>query len=185
MCCFLRLKKLVSILLLNVFLFNLIGYKLFFNYLEYKADQELAALIDAVDDDNLIEIKIPIMLPYHTDWKDFERVDGEVVLNGLTYRYVKQKVYKDTLILLCLDFKEKSKIVKGSKDYFSRANSLTNEPNKKSVSKTFTCEYLENEHLALSLILRGEGKYERYMFSEQQCLSGFKTIIEGPPELTV
>ena len=44
------MRKIVSILLLLVFLFNTIGYKAFFFYLEQKADARIQAKIQTLDE---------------------------------------------------------------------------------------------------------------------------------------
>lgn len=139
------MKKLVSIGLLLVFLFNVIGYKVMFYYLEQAADTRIEARLEALSElnKNLITVKIPIKLPYQTDWEKFERTDGEVMVNGTVYRYVKQRVYRDTLILLCINYKEKSDLVKKRSEYFQKVNDLSAENNKKPTLKQIKTEYFQ------------------------------------------
>lgn len=139
------MKKAASILLLTVFLFNTIGYKGVFLYLEQEADSRIEARIRNLDelDKQLIAVKIPINLPYQTDWREFESVDGEMTFKGKTYKYVKRKVLRDTLILLCIDHKEKSELLKSSADYFAQVNDLASETNKKTVLKQVKTEYFQ------------------------------------------
>lgn len=128
-----------------IFLFNTIGYKAIFFYLEQEADVRIAAKIRTLDelDQQLITVKIPINLPYQTDWREFESVDGEMTFKGKTYKYVKRKVLRDTLILLCIDHKEKSQLQKSSADYFKKVNDLTSETNKKPVLKQSKTDYYQ------------------------------------------
>jgi hypothetical protein len=52
---------------------------------------------------DLTVMKVPLNLPYLSgNWKEFERFDGSIELNGTHYNYVKRKVFNDTLILLCI-----------------------------------------------------------------------------------
>ncbi|MHB1177208.1 MAG: hypothetical protein ACYCZO_02645, partial [Daejeonella sp.] len=127
------MKKAISILLLSFFLFNIIGYKLFFYYLVTEADSRIQAKIAVLheSDESLFTVKIPIRLPYHTDWKDYESVEGEMTYNNTTYKYVKRKVLRDTLILLCVKYQEKSVIEKNSNEYFKKVNDLTTDNSKK------------------------------------------------------
>jgi len=180
------LKKLVSIGLLLVFLFNVIGYKVLFYYLEQAADNRIEARLEALSelDKNLITVKIPINLPYQTDWDQFERTDGEVAVNGTVYRYVKQKISRDTLILLCLNYKEKSDLVKKRSDYFQKVNDLSAESNKKpSLKQTKTDYFQESDRLLFNLYvseIKTTGVPEKSM-----CSSGFIRKEKLPPRLGI
>ena len=139
------MKKVVSILLLMIFLFNTIGYKAVFVYLEQEAEVRLQAKIKTLDelDKRLITVKIPINLPYQTDWREFESIDGEMTFKGKTYKYVKRKVLRDTLILLCIDHTEKNELQKSRSDYFKKINDLASETNKKPVLKIAKTDYYQ------------------------------------------
>jgi hypothetical protein len=54
------------------------------------------------NDDELISIKTKLNLPYYSSSRNFERTYGSVNIDGIVYEYVKQRVYNDTLELLCL-----------------------------------------------------------------------------------
>lgn len=51
---------------------------------------------------DLIELKVPMNLPYQTSWADYKRCDGEIEIGGIIYKYVKQKVANDTLYVMCI-----------------------------------------------------------------------------------
>jgi hypothetical protein len=54
-------------------------------------------------DSDLISIKIPVSyLPYYNNSSTFERIDGQVEIQGLQYNYVKRRIYNDSLELLCI-----------------------------------------------------------------------------------
>lgn len=53
-------------------------------------------------DDELLSIKTKLNLPYYSSSPEFERTYGSVTVDGVVYEYVKKRVYKDTLELLCL-----------------------------------------------------------------------------------
>ncbi|HUH33018.1 MAG TPA: hypothetical protein VLZ28_03640, partial [Daejeonella sp.] len=126
------MKKAASIFLLIVFLFNTVGYKALFCYLEEQADVRLEAKIKTLDesDSRLITVKIPINLPYQTDWREFESIDGEMTFKGKTYRYVMRKVLRDTLILLCINHEEKSQLQRASAEYYKKINDLASNTKK-------------------------------------------------------
>jgi hypothetical protein len=120
------LRKISAILLLALLLFNWVGYRLFSAVLQYRADVQLEARMDKndYDDSELIEIKIALNLPYQLNWKSFERFDGEVDVDGIHYKYVKRKIYNDSLVLLCLPNKSKQHLEKAKDEYFKVVNDI-------------------------------------------------------------
>jgi hypothetical protein len=66
---------------------------------------------------DLIQIKLPLNIPYTTDWKDYERYDGQVVLNGIHYNYVKRIVYNDTMYLYCVPNRQKTELSNTKNEY--------------------------------------------------------------------
>ncbi len=113
------MKKLTAILLLVLFLFNLIGYKAWFYYLETRTNQKMQVALDKKDysEKDLITIKVPLSLPYFTNWNEFEQYNGSIELNGQHYNYVKRKVSNDTLILLCLPNQEQDLVNNTQHDF--------------------------------------------------------------------
>ena len=75
-------------------LLNLAGYKVLFHFLQQRADSQLQASLDKqqYNEQDLVTIKVPLSLPYQTNWKEFERVDGEIKLDGKIYKYVKNNL---------------------------------------------------------------------------------------------
>lgn len=98
------MKRIAAILLLGILLFNLGGYHLLTNYFELRADRQLQANLDLenYDQADLFSIKVPASLPYGTSSEKFDRVDGDIQINGVTYTYVKRRFYRDSLELLCI-----------------------------------------------------------------------------------
>lgn len=114
------MKKLSSILLLLVFSFNLIGYKLLFGYLQLRSDQLIESQLDHNDynESELFTIRIPLSMPYQIQNTDFERVDGEITVQGIIYKYVKRKIDKGELILQCVPDKRKMQLESGKEQLF-------------------------------------------------------------------
>jgi hypothetical protein len=120
------LKKLASILLIALFLFNLFGYRILFNYEQQQSDIRLEASLDKQDynDADLITIKVPLSLPYVNNQQNFERIDGEITINGKILKYVKRKIADGNLILLCLPDHNKMRIESAKDEFFKYANDL-------------------------------------------------------------
>ena len=180
------MKKAISILLLSFFLFNIIGYKLFFYYQVTEADSRIQAKIDVLheSDESLFAVKIPIRLPYHTDWKDYESVEGEMTYNKTTYKYVKRKVLRDTLILLCVKYQEKSVIEKNSNEYFKKVNDLTTDHSKKQEIKHAKEDfYQKSENSTASFYPLKTFRY--YSLNQILKTSSYHQKIDRPPSIEV
>jgi hypothetical protein len=143
-------RKIASAILIFILLFNLFGYRFISDYLQKKSDTQLEVRLDnnKYDESQLIELKIPIHLPYQTSWSQFERYDGEVQLNGILYKYVKRKVVNDTLVLLCIPNHQKMELQTAKNDFFKNTNDLAqNNGSKKSDnSKNISFKKLISEY---------------------------------------
>jgi len=128
------LKKITALFIIILFLFNLFGYRIVVDYMQQKADAQLEASLDnnAYDDSQLIELKVPINVPYQTNWSAFQRFDGEVEVNGVLYKYVKRKVVNDTLYVMCIPNTKKMHLQSAKDDFFKISNDLLQNNSKKS-----------------------------------------------------
>lgn len=149
-CIFSCLKKTAATLLLAIMAFNLVGYRWIFNVIEEKATTRLENNISAgkYSDDQLVEIKIPLNMPYYTD-RDYENVYGETDFDGKHYRYVKRKVSNNTLYLLCLPNEEKTSIVKVKNEFAKAVNDIPSDKQgsqqKNELVKLLTTEFSVTE----------------------------------------
>ena len=118
------MKKLIAILLLFIYLFNLAGYSLVFHYFIRQSEDKLAARIDdnKYKDAELVQISIPFNLPYTQNSSGFETLQGSVELNGILYNYVKRRIYNDTLYIMCLPNEHRTQLLKEKSKYASEVN---------------------------------------------------------------
>lgn len=184
------LKRIGAILLLLIFLFNWFGYRIVSDFLEQKFNARLEEKFDNnnYDESQLVEIKVPINLPYQTTWTSFERYDGEIELNGIHYKYVKRRVHNDSLVLLCLPNEKKMELQTTRDDFFRLINDLSPAQGKKSDTpnslsfKNFTTEYYKEKNDWMIAVLS-----EQHVFhNTKNCfhsLAGFATTAEQPPEI--
>lgn len=139
------LKKLAAILLLAIFAFNTVGYRLFFNVLESTTDKAFTAKLDLGNykSEDLVEVKVPINMPYQVSTTAFERVDGEINVNGQVYKYVMRKVQADTMTLLCIPHYEKTALQNKANEFAGKVNDLPgNDNNKKAEAfKMLTADF--------------------------------------------
>ncbi len=115
-----------AILLIVIHLFNTGGYRFVFDAMEEQASVQLVRQLDNEEytDDQLIEMKVPLPMPYQTNWSSFERYNGEIEIGGVHYNYVKRKVWNDTLILLCIPNHGKMSLNSAKEQFFSLVNDL-------------------------------------------------------------
>ncbi len=169
-------------MLLSLFLFTTIGYKLLFYYQIRAADSRIQAKIETLheSDESLFTVKIPIRLPYHTDWKDFESVEGEMTYDNTTYKYVKRKVLRDTLILLCVKHQEKSVIEKNSNEYFKKVNDLTTDHSKKQEIKQAKEDFYQKSESSLAAVFF-LSTFQYSLFGQVLKTSSYHSELERPP----
>ncbi|MBS1746304.1 MAG: hypothetical protein JST21_09070 [Bacteroidetes bacterium] len=184
------MKKVATIALLALLLFNFIGYKLLFFALEKNADSTIAATIDKnnYNDADLITLTVPLSMPYIQDSKNFERKDGEITLNGKVYHYVKQKISQGNLILLCLPDEQKTQLLNAKSNYCKMTNEFQdNNTSQKSgdnghVIKFSTSDYeeIQNTTFNTGIFLQEVVSYpHESLFA---LLKGEGTMPEQPPE---
>jgi hypothetical protein len=120
------LKKVFSITLLALFLFQFIGYYFVYMGLRYQAKSELMLRLDSREYsyDETITLKIPFALPYWVDSKSYERVDGEFQYKDEFYRLVEQKLEKDTLYIVCIKDSAEKKLFGAMSNYVKLTNDL-------------------------------------------------------------
>ena len=133
LCILTSLKKIASILLLATLLFNWCGYRWVINYMQQQADATLEARLDNndYDESQLIEIKVPINLPYQISQTAFERVDGDIEVGGIHYKYVKRKIADGELILKCIPNQDRQRLQSAGTDFFKLVNDLAQDQSSK------------------------------------------------------
>ncbi|HEY0680061.1 MAG TPA: hypothetical protein VGD17_17375 [Chitinophagaceae bacterium] len=111
---------------MGLLFFNWFGYKLVLGHLEAVAYIQLEEKIDTRDYDEaaLMEIRVPLNIPYQTAYSDFERHYGEIEVNGKHYSYVKRKIENGVLILKCLPNHAKQMITNAGNDLFRVMNNI-------------------------------------------------------------
>lgn len=128
------------------------------NYLENKATTHLQAKLDQqeYDESNLIELRVPLNMPYIGDWSDFETYEGETEINGVHYKYVKRKVDKGELVLLCIPNEVKTNLRSAEQTYFKLVNDIgqaNGEKQTKSYSaKISFSDYIDDQPFTLTAV---------------------------------
>jgi hypothetical protein len=183
-------KKTASILLLGILFFNWIGYRFLTSWLEDRANLQLERQLDNNDYDQtqLISLKLPLThLAYYVNSNLFERVDGKVEIKGVQYHYVKRRLYKDSLELICI-FNHSATTWRDARNNFLQlVNDLQlsgqdkKTGNHSGSSKIFLSDYCNDHHLfdltGLHFII-----LEKSSYFPSFTVFNFSPVIENPPE---
>lgn len=130
-------KQLAAILLIGILFFNWYGYQLLSAYWQQKAERTMVARLDRndYDDAQLVSIKVPITaMAYYNGSSTFQRVDGQIDLDGVHYNYVKRRIFGDSLELLCIPNMTAIDLQKAKNDFFRQVNDLQQNQGKKNNS---------------------------------------------------
>ncbi|MET7258071.1 hypothetical protein [Dyadobacter fermentans] len=105
------MKKVFSILMCTLLLYNIMGFPLVYWIGEYFADGHSGELATGdILPEELLVLKIPIMVPYQTDWQVAEQAEGRLRRGDDFYQIVEQQLMNDTLYVKCkLDISAKDR----------------------------------------------------------------------------
>lgn len=183
-------KRITAILLSALLFFNWYGYRFITDYAQYKASIQLEKELDNnnYDASQLIELRIPLNLPYYNDWQHYEPYDGEIEIGGMHYRYVKRKIEKGELVLLCLPDNARQRIQSARELFFQLVNDLQQEsaqqktnPGSSSIQKFCFNDYRQEKNnwtIITPDICRAAYNNAKHYF----LCSGNTTTPEQPPE---
>jgi hypothetical protein len=153
------LKKLLAITLLIVHLFNLSGYSFLFRYFIERSSKQLSEKIDSnnYNEADLIEVKVPLNMPYLSSTAEYERFDGEINIEGQHHHYVKRKISADTLYILCLPNAKTDKLQLAKTEFAKNANDFDSKEKNDVVKKANIAseynQYITEYHLTAPEIL--------------------------------
>ncbi len=182
------MRSIACILALTILLFNWFGYRLLISVMETRADQQLEAQFDEnkYDESQLVSIKIPVRyLPYFSNSSSFERVDGQIEIKGVQYKYVKRRIYNDSLEMLCIPNHMAMKLQTAQNEFFKFSNDLQQE--KKPGQYPHTAKFLSIDYYTPTILFGIVGphflfekKSFRYSAAIAACYSPTK---EYPPDI--
>ena len=186
------MKRIASILLLGILLFNWGGYRLLTNYFETNAEEQMQAEINLhhYNESDLIHIKVPASLPYGASSEQFDRVDGNIDINGIHYTYVKRRFYQDSLELLCLPNTERAGIQNARDEFAKLANDfITNKTTSKKApthhahAAKFSVQDFTDDHHFFSWQFRNadlSGTWNKMIFADLK--SEYLSRLDRPPQ---
>ncbi|HTE00612.1 MAG TPA: hypothetical protein VK668_15070 [Mucilaginibacter sp.] len=106
------MKKLFAISMLLLHLFSLYGHMALYAYCVYQSnrlfDKQISQNNYKIDD--LVEVKVPVNMPTIQNWKEYVYISGQVKFKENSYNYVKLKMTRDTVYLMCVPNYSKTKL---------------------------------------------------------------------------
>jgi len=112
---------------MGLLFFNWYGYRILTSWLEVRADHQLEARLDinSYDESQLISVKVPSThLAYYNSSTQFERVDGQINIGGVRYKYVKRRFFNDSLEVLCIPNQAAMRLQTAKNDFFKGVNDI-------------------------------------------------------------
>ena len=157
------------------------------NLLEHQASVSLQQKLDhdQYSNNNLVEIKVPVNLPYLSNWSNFEKYQGETEINGVHYKYVKRKLVNDTLILLCIPNQTKNELRTAQSDYFKQVNDLQGTSKKSGESKEHQSKSPVNDYLLKEVLTFSTNNListTHHSLYYKQLATAVLLVKEQPPE---
>ena len=112
-------RKIATISLLTFLFFNWVGYWLFISWFESHENAHWIARLDKdhFDEDQLIVLKVSASgIPYSNPSASFERADGEIEVGNTHYRFVRKRVFNDSVEFVCIADREAARLRKAKND---------------------------------------------------------------------
>jgi hypothetical protein len=177
---------------MGILFFNWYGYQLLSTYLQDRADRRLEASLDrnTYDGSQLISLKIPITsLSYYNPSTGFERVNGQIEIGGIQYKYVSRRIFGDSLEYRCIPNQAAVRQQTATNEFFRQVNDLQQQatPGKKSpassgVYKGFAKEYCSIRHNSLTPGIQNLRVIATSRLAAARLPSRYAPISENPPE---
>lgn len=96
------MRRILSILLLGLLLYNMVGYSIVYLSEETHTISERGKdLIQQSDHSQDIVIKVPVAVPYQTNWDAPEQVEGQILHEGQYYQMKSRQLINDTMYVHC------------------------------------------------------------------------------------
>lgn len=176
---------------MGVLFFNWYGYQLLSNYWQDRAERKLEASFDQhnYDESALISFKVPLTtLSYYTSTPGYERVNGQIDINGVRYQYVKRRIFGDSLEVLCLPNLTSMKLRTASNDFFRQVNDLQQQNQGKKNAGHSTNDISKDYRPAPAAVVVPDAfamavEKVTSLYAPSQLPSVYAPTAENPPEL--
>ncbi|WP_041735158.1 hypothetical protein [Dyadobacter fermentans] len=153
--------RIISILLLGLLLYNMVGYSIVYLTEErYTIASSEKGLVEQAAGSADILIKVPVAVPYQTDWDAPEPVEGQIEHEGQFYQMKTRQLINDTLYVHC-EFDQNARerftdLVSKINDQVTGQSSNPQSDTHSSILKHFLKEYMSAGRQHLFYVLEWE-----------------------------
>lgn len=170
-----------------IMLFNWIGYQVLYDYFLQQSDRQLESRLDQNQyiDEDLIAITLPLHMPYYSDQSEYQRIDGEVNIGGVQYKFVKRRVHSDSVTLLCIPDQQRMKLKEEKDNYFKSVTDLQRSGKTKDhhiALKSFLSEYIEKQQCWKPVVVQ-QARHAFTSIGERAYSFIFISSQEHPPQI--
>lgn len=141
---------------MGILFFNWYGYQLITNYWQDRADRRLEASLDRKDYDEsqLISIKVAVTsLSYYNSTTDFQRVDGQIDIGGIQYKYVERRILQDSIEYRCIPNQMAIRLKDAKDNYFQLVNDLSRNGQDKKTPHSAQYKSISQDYCATSMAI--------------------------------
>jgi len=141
---------------MGILFFNWYGYQLITNYWQDRADRRLEASLDRKDYDEsqLISIKVAVTsLSYYNSTTDFQRVDGQIDIAGVQYKYVERRILQDSIEYRCIPNQMAIRLKNVKDGYFQLVNDLSRNGQDKKTPHSTQYKSVSQDYCATSMTI--------------------------------
>lgn len=188
---FALVKKMAAILILILLLFNWVGYQLYITIAESAENQTMITRLDGdlYMDSDLISVKIPVVhLSPYANTRDFERVNGQIEIQGRVFNYVKRRISQDSLEFLCIPNDQATLLRIAKYDFFKLVTDLQSEQSKKPNANNSGHKALNGKYFAENLVELFPIHPSIHLHIPQHFIgepsAGYKDFDGQPPQIT-
>lgn len=177
------MKRLFAIVILGIFLLNVLGYYGVLLGLKAVAGDDLTEKLnsDMYDLGATVTFKVPLAVPYGVDSRSYENVNGEFEKDGDVYRLVKQRMYQDTLYIVCIKDEKTSKINSALEDFVQAFAGQEGDSQQKTPVPSLIKDYVNTE-IALTTTVTGWEKEVIQVSVSQHFFDSYSASIVHPPD---
>lgn len=152
--------------------------------LQYKNSRDLIRQFDegTYDVGEAVTFKVPFDYPEQFDSEAFERVDGEFMKDGETYRLVKQRLFRDTFHIVYFKDKKGTELNKAIEDYVKTFSDDTSDDGSNTkILPNFIKEYY-TKTISLQSITAGWDQPAQNHSPVRVLIDSFTASIVHPPQ---
>jgi hypothetical protein len=178
------LNRLLSLLLLGLLLYNMVGYSVV--YLLEETPVVASRHVDYLEKDAFssdIVIKVPLSVPYQVSWENAEPAEGKIRHEGEHYQMKSRQLINDTMYVHC-EFDQNARdrytsLVSRIQDEIAGSNARKD--SRSTILKNFLKEFLALAPKHIFYVLEWVQEHQIPVSMDQQIIPNATPHVPSPP----